>query len=115
MRWFAPIVIVALVATGAMPHAHAARTSEHRSSITPSRSPATLVSRHAVVGRGAASDRRSDHGEVFIVSRTALPPAIRTLSLLVPPAIAACRTTPASVDEVARGPPSLVVLSPSSR
>lgn len=124
MRWFAPVVIVALVAAGASRPADAARarcvsistsTSTARSTATAREATGSvkLTPRRGVVGRGAVSDRRTDGDEVFVVPRVVALVAIPTLSLLVPSAIVVPRTASPRIDEVARGPPSLVVLSTS--
>lgn len=115
MRWFAPVVIVALVVMGATPPAQATRTSEHRSSVNAAQGPVKLVPRRAVIERGAASDRRTDSDEVFLVPRTVEIVAIPSLSLLPVPAILVPRITAALVEQIARGPPSPVVLSHPQR
>lgn len=110
MRWFAPIVILALVATGTTPSAHATRTSEHHSSVTTSQGPVKLVPRRAFAGRGAATDRRTDTDEVFLVPRTVEILAIPSLSLIAVSVVLVPRICRALIDEVARGPPPRVVL-----
>ncbi|GEM_PF-4629320 len=124
MRWFAPVVIVALVAAGASRPADAARSQRAATSAssTTARPAVTardatgsvkLTPRRGVVGRGSVSDRRTDGDEVFVAPRIVALVAIPTLSLLVPTATVVPRTASPRIDEVARGPPSLVVLSTS--
>ncbi|MGE0398514.1 MAG: hypothetical protein AB7T06_17540 [Kofleriaceae bacterium] len=122
MRWFAPIVIVAVVAAGATRPADAMRARD-RASMSASTSnalatkatrvatwPAKLAPRRAPMGRTAASDRRSDLDEVFVVPRVIELVAIPVLSRIALPVPIARRATLVVVDEVARGPPSRVVL-----
>jgi hypothetical protein len=115
MRCFAPIVIVALVAAGTVRPAYAARSPSQPTSISVSTDTARAAApRRGLVGRTALSERRTDGDEVFIVPCTVELVAIPTLSLIPVAEISLPSFEPVSIDEVARGPPSLVVPHPSS-
>lgn len=109
MRWLAPVVIVALVAIRPTP-AHALRATEHATLGSP-RAPATVGLRRALDERGAASERRADRAQVFVVPPIAVVHGIRRLARIEREPIAGPRLRPVSIDESARGPPPLVVPS----
>lgn len=122
MRWFAPIALVALVAAGAVRPAHATDTSDTAIRTAKSALRSTAALREAsgsaklapprtTAGRGAVSDRRPEADQVFVVPRIVTLDAVPTLTELAPFAVASPRPRPAAIARVARGPPSLVVLS----
>lgn len=125
MRWFTPLALVALVAMGAVRPAQATGGPAERTSSAPrdrARATATvcevthaskLAPRRGTAPRTVIGERRSHGDEVFLVPRVVTLLALPTLAYLAPIAIAVPRSAPAPVDEVARGPPSVVVLSRS--
>lgn len=125
MRWFTPFALVALVAMGAVRPAQATGPAERTSMSAPrerARATATLreathasklAPRRGLAPRTVIGERRSHGDEVFVVPRVVTLLALPTLAYLAPLAVAVPRSAPAPVAEVARGPPSVVVLSRS--